>query len=78
MKKLLKSEVYGCRALFTGPTDGLKMAEKSKFFVTVHAQYMNSSLYLPLRVQQKNKKNTPQDSAENTEFKRAQSRMKFP
>ena len=56
MKKLLKSEVYGCRALFTGPTDGLKMDEKSKFLVTVHAQYMNSSLYLPLRVQQKKKK----------------------
>ena len=78
MKKLLKSEVYGCRALFTRPTDGLKMAEKSKFFVTVHAQYMNSSLYLPLRVQQKKKKNAPQDSVENTESKRAQSRMKFP
>ena len=56
MKKLLKSEVYGCRALFTEPTDGLKMAEKSKFLVTVHAQYMNSSISLPLRVQQKKKK----------------------
>ena len=61
-----------------GPTDVLKMAEKSKFSATVHAQYMNSSLYLPLRVQQKKKKNAPQDSVENIESKRAQIRMKFP
>ena len=44
MKKLLKSEVCGFRALFTEPTDGLKMAKKSKFSAIVHAQYMNSSL----------------------------------
>ena len=32
-----------------GPTDVLKMAEKSKILATVHAQYMNSSLCLQLR-----------------------------
>ena len=32
-----------------GPTDMLKMTEKSKFLATVHAQYMNSSLCLQLR-----------------------------
>ena len=73
----MKSKVYGSRALFTGPTDGLKMTEKSKFSAIVHAQYMNSSLYLPLCMQKK-RKNASQDSAENAEFKRAQSRMKFP
>ena len=56
MKKLLKSEVCRSRALFMKPTNGLKMAEKSKFSVTVHAQYMNSSLCLPLRVQKKKEK----------------------
>ena len=56
MKKLLKSEVCGSRALFMRPINGLKMAEKSKFSATVHAQYMNSSLCLPLRVQKKKKK----------------------
>ena len=74
MKKLLKSEVCGSRALFMKPTNGLKMAEKSKFSVTVHAQYMNSSLCLPLRMQKKKKKwrkNASQDSAENAESKRA-------
>ena len=39
-----------------GPTDVLKMAEKSKFSATVYAQYMNSSLCLPLRVEKKKKK----------------------
>ena len=39
-----------------GPTDVLKMAEKSKFLAIVHAQYMNSSLCLQLRVQPKKKK----------------------
>ena len=73
MKKLLKSEVYGSRALFTEPIDGLKMAEKSKFSATVHAQYMNSSLCLQLRVPKKKKKRkkAPQDSAENAESKLA-------
>ena len=56
MKKLLKSEVCRSRALFMRPTNGLKMAEKSKFSTTVHAQYMNSSLCLPLCVQKKKKK----------------------
>ena len=74
MKKLLKSEVCGFRALFTEPTDGLKMAKKSKFSATVHAQYMNSSHCLQLRMQKKKKKKgkkAPQDSAENAESKRA-------
>lgn len=53
MTKLLKSEICGSRALFTGPTDVLKMAEKSKFLATVHAQYMNSSLCLQLHVPKK-------------------------
>ena len=56
MKKFLKSEVCGSRALFTGPTDVLKMAEKSKFLATVHVPYMNSSLCLQLRVEIKEKK----------------------
>ena len=56
MKKLLKSEICGSRVLFTGPTDVLKIVEKSKFSTTVHAQYMNSSLCLQLRVKQKKKK----------------------
>ena len=56
MKKLLKSEICGSRVLFTGPTDVLKIVEKSKFSSTVHAQYMNSSLCLQLRVKQKKKK----------------------
>ena len=74
MKKLLKSEICGSRVLFTGPTDVHKIVEKSKFFTTVHAQYMNSSICLQLRVKQKKKKkskNAPQDSAENAESKRA-------
>ena len=56
-----------------GPTDMLKMTEKSKILATVHAQYMNSSLCLQLRVQKKkkNRKNAPQDSAKNAESKRA-------
>ena len=78
MKNLLKSEVCGSRKQCTGPTDALKRTEKSKNLATVHAQYMNSSLYLPLRVKQKKKKTAPRDSVENTESKRAQSRMKFP
>ena len=79
MKKLLKSEVCESRTVFTKPTDGLKMAEKSKFPATVHAQYMNSSFCHQLCVQKKRKKkkkkkerkNATQDSAENAESKRA-------
>ena len=71
-----KVEVCGSRALFTGSMDVLKMAEKSKFSATVHAQYMNSSLCLLLRMQKKKRKkkkwkNAPQDSAENAESKQA-------
>ena len=56
MKKLLKSEVCGSCEQYTGPTDVLKMAKKSKFLAIVHAQYMNSSLCLQLRMQPKKKK----------------------
>ena len=56
MKNLLKSEVCESRTVFMRPTDGLKMAEKSKFLAIVHAQYMNSSFCLQLRVQKKKKK----------------------
>ena len=56
MKKLMKSEVCGSRALFTGPTDVLKIAKKPKFSANVHAQYMNSSICLQFRVQKKKKK----------------------
>ena len=56
MKKLLKSEVCGSCEQYTGPTDVLKMAKKSKFLVTVYTQYMNSSLCLQLRVPKKKKK----------------------
>ena len=56
MKKLLKNEVCGSHALFTGPIDVLKMIEKSKFSATVHAQYMNNSLCLQLHVPKKKEK----------------------
>ena len=56
MKKLLKSEICGSHEQCTGPTNVLKMAEKSKFSATVHAQYMNSSLCLQLHVKKKKKK----------------------
>ena len=39
-----------------GPTDMLKRAEKSKCSATVHAQYMNSSICLQLRMKKKKKK----------------------
>ena len=55
MKNLLKSEVCESRTVFTRPTDGLKMAEKSKFLATVHAQYMNNSFCHQLCVQKKKK-----------------------
>ena len=56
MKKLLKSEICGSREQYMGPTDMLKRAEKSKCSATVHAQYMNSSICLQLRVKKKKKK----------------------
>ena len=56
MKKLLKSEVCESRTVFMRPTDGLKMAEKSKFPATVHAQYMNSSFCHQLCVQKTKEK----------------------
>ena len=42
MKKLLKSKICGSREQCTGLTDMLKMAEKSKFLATVHAQQPES------------------------------------
>ena len=56
MKKLLKSEIYEFSEQCTRPTNVLKMVEKSKFSATVHAQYMNSSLCLQLRVPKKEKR----------------------
>ena len=38
MKKLLKSEICESRALFTGPTDVLKMVEKSNSAAIVYEQ----------------------------------------
>ena len=55
MKKLLKSEICESSEQCTRPTNVLKMAEKSKFSATVHAQYMNSSLCLQLRMPKKKK-----------------------
>ena len=63
MKNLLKSEVCESRTVFVRPTDGLKMAEKSKFSAIVHAQYMNSSFCLQLRVQKKKKKEKEKHNA---------------
>ena len=56
MKKLLKSEICESSEQYTKPTNVLKMVEKSKFSATVHAQYMNSSLCLQLRVPKKEKR----------------------
>ena len=56
MKKLLKSEICESSEQYTRPTNVLKMVEKSKFSATVHAQYMNSSLCLQLRVPKKEKR----------------------
>ena len=53
-----------------GPTDVPKMAEKSKISVTVHAQYINSSLCLLLRVQKENAKEENAD-AKSAESKRS-------
>ena len=72
MKKLLKSEVCGSCEQYTGPTDVLKMAKKSKFLVTVYTLYMNSSLCLPLRVQKKKrKKKRKTQTLDSVESKRA-------
>ena len=38
MKKLLESEICESRALFMGPTDVLKRAEKSNSAAIVHEQ----------------------------------------
>ena len=62
MKKLLKSENCGSREQCTGPTDVLKMTEKSKFSAIVHVQYLNSNLCLQLRVQKKKKKKENADA----------------
>ena len=55
MKKLLKSEICESSEQCTRPTNVLKMAENSKFSAAVHAQYMNNSLCLQLRVPKKKK-----------------------
>ena len=62
MKKLLKSKVCRSCEQYTGPTDVLKMSEKSKFSAIVHAQYMN--LCLQLCVQKKKKKKKKKENAD--------------
>ena len=72
MKKLLKSEICESSEQCTRSTNVLKMAEKSKFSPTVHAQYMNSSLCLQLRVQKKKKKKRKKEKKkENVEEENA-------
>ena len=72
MKKLLKSEVYRSCTLFTKPTDIQKMIENSKFFVTVHAQYINTSLCFQLHVPKKKKKIAEEENAD-AKYKQAHS-----
>ena len=67
MKKLLKSEICGSRKQYMGPTDMLKRAEKSKCSATVHAQYMNCSICLQLRVKKKKKKRKKENVKEENE-----------
>ena len=55
MKKLLKSKICESSEQYMRPTDVLKMVEKSKISATVHAQYMNISHCLQLRVPKKKK-----------------------
>ena len=38
IKKLLKSEIYGSRALFTGPTGLIKGLKSQQTMTTVHEQ----------------------------------------
>ena len=67
MKKLLKSEICESSEQYTRPTDVLKMVEKSKISATIHAQYMNSSLCLQLRVPKKKKKRKKKNAKEENE-----------
>ena len=65
MKKLLKSKICESSEQYTRPTNVLKMVEKSKFSATVHAQYMNSSLCLQLRMPKKKKRKKKNAKEEN-------------
>ena len=65
MKKLLKSKICESSEQYMRPTDVLKMVEKSKISATVHAQYMNSSLCLQLRVPKKKKRKKKNTKEEN-------------
>ena len=76
MKKLLKSEICGSREQYMGPTDMLKMAEKSKCSATVHAQYMNSSICLQLRVPKKKKKKEKEKRKRGKRIRRIQTGTK--
>ena len=53
MKKVAKNEICGSRALFTGPTGGLKMVEKSNSVATIHEQCMKNSRTISLNTCQK-------------------------
>ena len=70
MKKLLKSEVYGSRALFTEPTDGLKSQNFRLLFMHSTKIVAFVSNYACQKKKKKGKK-APQDSAENAESKLA-------
>ena len=76
MKKLLKSEICESSEQYTKPTNVLKMVEKSKFSATVHAQYMNSSLCLQLRVPKKKKKKEKEKRKRGKRIRRIQTGTK--
>ena len=65
MKKLLKSKICESSEQYRRPTDVLKMVEKSKISATVHAQYMNSSICLQLRMKKKKKRKKKNAKEEN-------------
>ena len=65
MKKLLKSKICESSEQYMRPTDVLKMVENSKISATVHAQYMNSSLCLQLRMPKKKKRKKKNVKEEN-------------
>ena len=75
MKKLLKCEICGSYKQCTEPIDVLKMAEKSKFSTTVHAQYMNISLCLQLCVRKKEEEKNENTKEENTDTKSVESKQ---
>ena len=75
MKKLLKSEICGSCKQYMGPTDMLERAEKSKCSATVHAQYMNSSICLQLRMKKKKKRKKENVKEENEDAESVESKQ---